>query len=668
MKKLRIILKSKFFLILLLFISLLSIIFFNLNLKTSILNINNNCYKCIVENIINNKKLELYCDEKIDAYIDDSNNIKIGDILEIKGNLTEYNSNTFFNQFNYKEYKKLNNTFYKLYINEYKKVGHSNNLILKIKNIINSRINKLSSYNYLKTLILGDKKEIDNKQLNIYKKVGIIHLFSVSGMHISLLLEIINYIYKKDNIKKDIFIIFILIFYYLLIHSVSLLRCIVFYIINKLNKYLFLNINKKREIAISIMILLIIKPGLIYNIGFYYSIIVSIGISLNSKKIFKSKNKFNRLLLLSTMAFLFSFPLNVYNYYEINFISIISNIIFVPLITLIVFPLSLITLFIPILDSLLKVTIDFIEELSLILCNINLTIILKKPDLFLIIIYYLLIYLLLKNKKTIYILLLLMCFHYNYNEIFKSTLVLFFDVGQGDSLLIHNDNINIMIDTGGNQNNYSNIENNIIPTIKSFGIKKIDIFIISHGDYDHMGEAINLVNNFKVAKVIFNCGPYNDLEQELIKDLDKKKIKYYSCIKELNIDKNKLYFFQTKEYDNENDNSNVIYTEMNGYKFMFMGDASSTTEHEILSKYNIPDIDVLKVGHHGSKTSSSIEFIDEINPKYSIISVGKNNRYGHPNKEVLDNLNDSKVYRTDQDGSIMLKIKNNKLKIETCSP
>ena len=78
--------------------------------------------------------------------------------------------------------------------------------------------------------------------------------------------------------------------------------------------------------------------------------------------------------------------------------------------------------------------------------------------------------------------------------------------------------------------------------------------------------------------------------------------------------------------------------------------------------------DVLKVGHHGSKTSSSAEFIDKVNPKYSIISVGKNNRYGHPNKEVLDNLKDSNIYRTDQDGSIMFKIKNNKLKIETCSP
>ena len=188
-----------------------------------------------------------------------------------------------------------------------------------------------------------------------------------------------------------------------------------------------------------------------------------------------------------------------------------------------------------------------------------------------------------------------------------------------------------------------------------------------HGDYDHMGEAINLVENFKVEKVIFNCGPYNDLEKELIKVLDKKKISYYSCIKKLNIDKNKLYFLQTKEYDNENDNSNVIYTEMNGYKFMFMGDAGMEKEKDILDKYNISYIDVLKVGHHGSKTSSSREFINKINPNYSIISVGKNNRYGHPNKEVLNNLKNSKIYRTDEDGSIMFKIRNNKLKIETCT-
>ena len=150
--------------------------------------------------------------------------------------------------------------------------------------------------------------------------------------------------------------------------------------------------------------------------------------------------------------------------------------------------------------------------------------------------------------------------------------------------------------------------------------------------------------------------------------LNKNKVPYYSCIKELNIDDNKLYFLQTKEYYNENDNSNVIYTGLNGYKFMFMGDASVTTEKDILDKYNINNIDVLKVGHHGSKTSSGKEFINIINPKHSIISVGKNNRYGHPNKEVLNVLDNSKIYRTDEDGSIMFKIKNNRLKIETCAP
>ena len=183
-----------------------------------------------------------------------------------------------------------------------------------------------------------------------------------------------------------------------------------------------------------------------------------------------------------------------------------------------------------------------------------------------------------------------------------------------------------------------------------------------------MGEVINLVNDYKVDNVIFNCGEYNDLEKELIKVLEKKKIPYYSCIKELNIDNNKLYFLNNKDYGNENDNSSVIYTELNNYKFLFMGDAGVEVEEDLIEKYNLKDIDVLKVGHHGSKTSSSKIFIDEINPKYSIISVGKNNRYGHPNKEALDNLEDTKIYRTDIDGSIMFKIKNNKLKIETCSP
>ena len=189
-----------------------------------------------------------------------------------------------------------------------------------------------------------------------------------------------------------------------------------------------------------------------------------------------------------------------------------------------------------------------------------------------------------------------------------------------------------------------------------------------HGDNDHIGGSFALIEDYRVNRVILNCGAHNNLESDLIKLLNEKNIKYYSCIKDLNLDKYKLYFLNTKIYDNENDNSNVIYTELNSYKFLFMGDSEKDKEKDILNKYNLSNIDVLKVGHHGSKTSSSENFINEINPKYSIISVGKNNRYGHPNKGVLNNLKESKIYRTDQNGSIMFKIKNNKLKIETCSP
>ena len=244
----------------------------------------------------------------------------------------------------------------------------------------------------------------------------------------------------------------------------------------------------------------------------------------------------------------------------------------------------------------------------------------------------------------------------------SSYYIYYLDVKQGDSSLIIYKNDVILIDTGGKvsfkqdewkkQKEYYYTDNTI-KLLKSLGQDNIDTLVLTHGDFDHMGEAIHLVNSFKVDKVIFNCGTYNNLEQELIDVLDNKHIKYYSCID--NID-NKYYFLNTKIYDNENDNSNVLFTEMYNHKLLFMGDASITTEKEIMNKYNLSNIDVLKVGHHGSNTSSSKDFINKINPKYSIISVGKNNRYGHPNKEVLNNLYNSIVYRTDECGSIIYKI------------
>jgi len=568
------------------------------------------------------------------------------------------------------------NTHFNMNVDNIILIEKNKNIFYKMKTYLINRIKNIKKHEYLNTFILGDSSYIDDTLLESYRINGISHLFSVSGMHITLLssitLAILNKI-KKKYINYLFVILFLLFYMFLTNFTPSVIRATCLFIFLSLNKVLKLNLTTSKILLIILMFNLIINPYNIYNVGFKFSYIISLYLVAFSKIISRYKNYIVRTLVTSSISFLSSIPILINNYFSINIMTTLNNVMFVPLISIVIFPFSLIVLLIPKLDFIYELMINILEKLSLFVTNFKIEIIFSKVNIFIIILYYLIITLVLykiykRKYKYIFLIIIVLFIHTNINYIKNNPYITFIDVGQGDSAFIHlpYNKGNILIDTGGKYN--YDTSKDIISYLKSEGIKNIDFLLISHGDYDHMGEAINLVNNFKVEKVIFNCGPYNDLEKDLIKVLDKEKIKYYSCIKELNIDKKKLYFLQTKEYDNENDNSNVIYTELDGYRFMFMGDASSTTEKEILNKYNLLDIDVLKVGHHGSRTSSSKEFINEINPNYSVISVGKNNRYGHPNKEVLDNLENSKIYRTDQDGSIMFKIKNNKLKIETCSP
>ena len=568
------------------------------------------------------------------------------------------------------------NTYFSMNADNITLIKKNKNIFYKIKNYLINRISKIKSSEYLNTFILGDSSGIGDNVLKSYRDNGISHLFSVSGMHITLLSSIILYILnriKKSNINYIFVIIFLIFYMFLTNFTPSVIRATFLFIFLILNKFLNLKLSTAKILLMLLCTVLIINPYNIYNVGFKFSYIISLYLILFNKIINRCSNYVTKTLITSFISFLAGIPILINNYFSINFMTILNNIIFVPLVSIIIFPFSLIVVLIPKLDFIYDFMINILENLSLWIINFKIEIILQHVNIFIIILYYLIItlilYKMLKRKyKYIFLIVIMLFIHTNINYIKNNLYVTFIDVGQGDSSLIHlpHNKGNILIDTGGNFN--YEISKDIISYLKSEGIKSIDYLILTHGDYDHMGEAINLVNNFKVKKIIFNCGEFNDLENELIKVLDKKKIPYYSCIKELSIDDNKLYFLNDKDYDNENDNSNVIYTEFDNYKFLFMGDAGIEVEEDLLEKYNLKNIDVFKVGHHGSKTSSSEEFIDEINPKNSIISVGKNNRYGHPNNNVLENLDDSKIYRTDQDGSVMFKIRNNELKIETCTP
>lgn len=687
MKKLKILLLLK---ILFLCISITLIIVKFLTFKTKPLPNKNEFIGEILDVKIKNEKItiKLNTDEKIliNYYIkknENYSNLKIGSIIKVEGKLDYPKKNTNFNLFNYKNYLLSEKIYFVLTANKITYIKDTDNIFFKAKNLLINYINNFKTKDYLYTFILGNTSLLEQDTKESFQNNGISHLFAVSGMHITLISTLLMYLLKKITKNHDIsyiITIFILLFYTFITNfSSSILRAFLLFLLIYINKKFKFNLKTIEIIMLILLILLMYNPFYIYSIGFKFTFIISIILILFSKKINNFKNYFSKLLMTSLISFFVSLPIVINNFFEINLISPLLNLIFVPFISIIIFPFSLISLIFPFLDNIFYIIVKFMENISIYINNtLSINIIIGKMNLIMIVIYYLLTLICLNKvlvKKYIYVLpiITLILIYSNINYFNKNLIVTMLDVGQGDSLMIAfpNNKSNILIDTGGIVNftktNYEISTSTIIPYLKSIGIKKINYLVLTHGDFDHMGEAVNLVNGFKVEQVVFNCGEFNDLEKELIKVLNQKKIKYYSCVKELNIDNNKLYFLQTKKYDNENDNSNVIYTELNGYKFMFMGDAGVDKEKDILDKYNLSNVDVLKVGHHGSKTSSSKEFIDEINPKYSIISVGKNNRYGHPNKEVLNNLENSKIYRTDQVGSIMFKIKNNKLKIETCT-
>ena len=629
------------------------------------------------ENLVASYYIDTYQDL---LYLKD--NIKYGVLVRVVGELSKPNNNTILNAFNYKKYLNNNDIYYILNIENLEICSNDVSFIYNIKNIINERISKIDNTGYMKAFILGDKNDINSEVYDKYLKIGITHLFALSGMHVGLLSGIILKLLRRlGDLKKYLVIdIFLVIYGFVVGFPSSIKRCILFYIFNSINKMFNINLSSLKLLMLVIFALILYNYKIIFDVGFIYSVCTVFGIILCNKYI----NCSNRLLSsfrLSLIAFLFSLPISLSNFYEINILSIFYNMFYVPLVSIFIYPLSLLSFFIPFCYDVFKFSIYILEISSNFLASFSFFNVYLNLNLIQVLLVYLLLIsvFVLRRYKLIILLFLFVIFDLIIPYFDSSSNILYFDVGQGDCILLTTPYRRevILIDTGGiksyvredwmEKESYY-VSDNIVSYMKSVGIKKVNYFIISHGDYDHMGEAINLVNNFKVEKVIFNCGEFNELEKELIKVLDKKKIPYYFCIKELNIDDNKLYFLNNKDYGNENDNSSVIYTELNNHKFLFMGDAGVEVEEDLIKKYNLQDIDVLKVGHHGSKTSSSKIFIDEIKPKYSIISVGKNNRYGHPNKEVLDNLNDSKIYRTDKDGSVMFKIKNNKLKIETCAP
>ena len=596
--------------------------------------------------------------------------VDVYDTLRLNGELEEAEGSKDIYSFDYKQYLKSKNINYIIKIDKITLISKEKSFFKGIKCFLLKR----NSNPYIKAFIFGNNKSIITDVMSSYQEIGISHLFAISGMHIGLLTLVISKLLMKLNIKeKYIFIIISLfLFFYLFITGVSpsILRAIFFYLFFSINKIYNFNIKGVNIFLLIFSISLLVNPYYIHEVSFLYSYTISFSILLVGNKI-NNGSYFKRLFLTSLISFIVSFPITIYFFNQINILSVFYNMLFVPFISMIVFPLSIITYIIPFFEPIFNVFISLMEFLALKFNSISFSkLIFPSLPRYYYILYIIgvIIFIYFYNKKIISVLsiLLLALFNYLYPVFFNQNYLMFLDVGQGDSILIHSKDKTMLVDTGGVMNysrekwqerkNKKSLTNYVtIPVLKKLGIRKIDYLVLTHGDFDHMGEALKLIKQYSVEDIYLNQGDFNSLEKNVIK---KYRHVYQIREKEKIVLGNINIVQINKEFSDENDSSSILLMYYKNKKILLTGDASKKSEEYILNKYNIGKIDVLKIGHHGSKTSTSDELLEELRPSLAIISCGKNNRFNHPHKETIDKLKEYRIkyLRTDISGTIRIDL------------
>ena len=604
--------------------------------------------------------------------------LSLGDTLTLEGELTKPISSLNFHGFSYPTYLEYQKIFYIMKVSRFYIESKNSNILYSIRNAIRSSIKTDKVGSYIRVFFLGDDTSFDTTLEEDFRNLGISHLFALSGTQISFLISLFTLRKKFISFKNLLFIICVLLSYYLIIEDCAAIdRALIFSLVFSINKTFNLNILPSFLILLSLSILFFIDPYYIFDVGLQYSTIISCTLILymNNKK---SKGKIIDLLEVSWVSFLVSLPISLYHFSYINPLSIIYNLFYVPFINVIIFPLSVICFFIPHLSFILEFFITIFEGSVSFLSHLNIGYItLARFNIVYYLLYYILIfsYLFVKIKRKIFLFLrlLMIVIHYSYPKVFPKDALYMIDVGQGDSFLITSNNKTMLIDTGGVMTYYqeqwmqyekSSGGKYLVTFLKSLGITKLDYLVLTHGDYDHAGEALTIMDEIDVGTVFFNGNLLNELEKKIWNNsLSHYKLREGDSFSLGNFN----FLVISNTYPDENDGSLVLYSTINDKSLLFMGDASIKSEEYILDNYDIRDITILKVGHHGSRTSSSEEFINSVNPTYALISAGKDNKFNHPHKEVIERLeeNGSIIFNTRINGMVMFDFTNNKIKTYT---
>lgn len=645
---------------------------------------------CTAKIVRNNKKILINI-----KMSQDIPSIKYGDSLYIEGEFKQPEEARNYKGYNYKQYLKTKKIIGTVELEKAKILKSSNgsfihNIQKYIKDTINGTLTDEEG-NLLLAILLGDKDKLSEDIQERFKTSNLSHMLAVSGAHVSYIILGLTYVLQNSIIgkknEKIVCIIFLLFFMAITNFTPSVTRACIMAVLTLFSGIIYRKSDVYTNISVAALITLIFNPYNLLDLGFQLSYGGTIGIIIFIKRIQEKKsnskviNYIKQMALVSIYANIIIIPIMMYHFNTVSFTFIISNIMASPILGIIVITGFLFIIASITVKPLTRLIAIFIKPILSILIKISQicsklpfsNILVVTPYMFNVISYYAIILYCIKSKKNnkckIIICLLIVLILINFIiYIFPQKLRIFFiDVGQGDStLIITPDKKTVLID-GGGSDSFDVGEKVLLPYLLDRRILKIDYVLISHFDTDHCGGILTIMEKVKVKNIIISEQAEHSENYERSKKLmihkkirlievkkgDKIKIGRYSEFKIL---------FPTSRLLSENplnNNSIVAQFNYNNFKMLFTGDIEKLAEQQIL-KAEKAEIraDILKVAHHGSKTSSIPEFIKAVKPKIALIGVGKNNTFGHPNQQTIKNLENIKcrIYRTDLQGEIIIKI------------
>ena len=495
--------------------------------------------------------------------------------------------------------------------------------------------------------------------MKILSVLGIIHLFSLSGLHVLILLTLIRKVtsfFKLPLEWIDTSMLFLLPCYGMLVGSKSgIWRAIVLAMVGIICRKCKFSISRLDVFSLTLMICSFIYPFAVTEMGGQLSFLLSFAILY----LYKGTG-----FLLSTLKMnLVGLPVICFYTYQFNWLTLLVNIIFVPFFTYFILPITLISSLTVNWNFWKMINYFFAElykRLDMIANDMNFTFITGSFPSWVVVILIVIVLFYVENKAfwnkylMQYLAVFIICILFNKIPLFGAVRII--DVGQGDSILITTPIVRktFLIDTAGKlkfpskpwaqRHSNNQVDNSTIPFLKSQGIAHIDKLFLSHKDVDHIGNLETLLEKFPVDEVNFGIGLENN--QRI-----KKIIQNYPQVKFKNLrqdDVVKTGFINWQVLwpkvsgPGENGDSLTLLAQIKHKKWLFTGDLDIASEKKILQDHQFK-VDYLKAGHHGSKTATSNELLEATRPQLSFISAGINNRYGHPNKETLDRLDSHQV-------------------------